>query len=68
MQTNLTNARVEAQIAEQKGEAELAKAREEAKQAVLAEFNKTRDDLTKHIAAETAKWQKVVKESGAKID
>ena len=35
MQTNLTNARVEAQIAEQKGEAELAKARKSAEQMVV---------------------------------
>jgi predicted Zn finger-like uncharacterized protein len=35
MQTQLTNARVEAQIAEQKGEADLARARKQAEQAVV---------------------------------
>jgi len=29
---------------------------------------KTPEDFTQHIVAETAKWQKVVKESGAKVD
>jgi len=45
MQTNLTNARVEAQIAEQKGEAELAKARKAAEQMVVmaeAELSQSR--------------------------
>ena len=45
MQTNLTNARVEAQIAEQKGEAELAKARKSAEQMVVmaeAELSQSR--------------------------
>lgn len=45
MQTNLTNARVEAQIAEQKGEAELARARKSAEQMVVmaeAELSQSR--------------------------
>jgi tripartite-type tricarboxylate transporter receptor subunit TctC len=44
----------------------------EAKEKLLAQganaAGGTPEDFAKHIAAETAKWQKVVKESGAKVD
>jgi len=54
--------------------AEVAKwlASPEAKEKLLAQganaAGGTPEDFAKHIAAETAKWQKVVKESGAKVD
>ena len=39
-----------------------------AAQGAIANTGLTPDDFTRHIATETAKWQKVVKESGAKVD
>ncbi len=68
MQTNLTNARVEAQIAEQKGEAELAKARKSAEQMVVmaeAELSQSRRRAEQTVLlAEAASRQKELEGRG----
>jgi len=68
MQTNLTNARVEAQIAEQKGEAELAKARKSAEQMVVmaeAELSQSRRRAEQTVLlAEAASKQKELEGRG----
>jgi uncharacterized membrane protein YqiK len=68
MQTNLTNARVEAQIAEQKGEAELAKARKSAEQMVVmaeAELAQSRRRAEQTVLlAEAASRQKELEGRG----
>ncbi len=39
-----------------------------ASQGAIAASGLTPEDFAKHIATETTKWNKVVKESGAKVD
>ena len=39
-----------------------------ASQGAIVASGLTPDDFTRHIASETTKWQKVVKDSGAKVD
>ena len=39
-----------------------------AAQGAIVASGLTPDDFTRHIASETTKWQKVVKDSGAKVE
>jgi predicted Zn finger-like uncharacterized protein len=60
MQTQLTNARVEAQIAEQKGEADLARARKQAEQTVVvadAELQRSRRQAEQTVVLAQAESQ-----------
>ena len=61
MQTQLTNARVEAQIAEQKGEADLARARKQAEQTVVqadAELQRSRKYAEQTVVQADAELQR----------
>jgi uncharacterized membrane protein YqiK len=61
MQTQLTNARVEAQIAEQKGEADLARARKQAEQTVVqadADLQRSRKFAEQTVVQADAELQK----------